>query len=375
MEPRSRTSASASRVLSASASARVSAAAACWFFASSARCRALSTSCRTRASSFWQMVSSSPRRANSLCIWPWRCMAEMTSRSASRCFSSIGATAGDHTAMVAGAVGGDEGILGVFLRQFFRCSRAVRQIRGAQPWQELLCRRAERIAELHQLVEPGDDAVFRAEIHDRLVFGGKTQVPKRVDQESGAATHFIPGHGDTGPRGVVSFDDDIFQFVAKGLLDSRFMLLCDFGVIGKHADGAKILAAAALVGGKKLLNGVRGVRAVVQDLREGGMARANARKRIAEGCGLPRQSIALLSESGNLDLQLCRVLFQRIELTGSGFVLESGAFGIITRAHGSFQQVLLACFQLSQCFGLVYERFFGLLLLAMQPQKTFAGFR
>ena len=89
MDPRSWTSASASRTLSASASARLSTTAACWFSARSARCRAFSTSRRMRASSFWQTLSSSPRRANSLCTWPWRCMAEIASRSASRCFSLI----------------------------------------------------------------------------------------------------------------------------------------------------------------------------------------------------------------------------------------------------------------------------------------------
>src|SRR5437899_3107171 len=74
-------------------------------------------------------------------------------------------------------------------------------------------------------------------------------------------------------------------------------------------------------------------------------------------------------------LQFCCLLFQCVELTGSGFMVESGPLSIIARAHGSFQQIVLVRFELSQRFGLMHERFFGLLLLAMQAQKTFAGFR
>src|SRR5437667_12475 len=190
MDPRSWTSASASRTLSASASARLSAAAAVWF---------------------------------------------------------VGPAACDHAALVAGTVGREESVLRVFPRQSFRRCRAIRQIRGAQPWQELFRRRTERIAELHQFVEPRDDSVFRTEIHDRLVFGGETQVPERIHKECRSAAHFITEHGNAGARVVVGLDDDIFQFVAQVLLDGGFVLFLDFGVIGQHADGMKILPATALV--------------------------------------------------------------------------------------------------------------------------------
>ena len=256
-----------------------------------------------------------------------------------------------------------------------RRSRAVRQIRRAQPWQELFCRRTKRIAEFHQLVEPRDDSVFRAEIHDGLVFRGRTQVTERVDEESCSATHLIAEHGNAGARMVVGFDDDVFELVAQVLLDGGFVLLLDFSVIGQHADGAKILPPAALVGGKKFLHCIRGVSTIVQDLRERRMPRAKPRQRIAERGGLFRQGITLLAQSGDPGLKLRGALFQRIELTGSGFMIVSRALGIIARTQRSFQQVALVSFELPQRFGLVYKRFFGLLLLAMQAQQAFAGFR
>jgi len=75
---------------------------------------------------------------------------------------------------------------------------------------------------------------------------------------------------------VVGFDDDVFQLVAEILLDSRFVLLFDLGVIGQYTDGAKILAAAAFVGGKKFLHRIRRIGAVVEDLRERGMTRTDS---------------------------------------------------------------------------------------------------
>src|SRR5216684_7890915 len=87
----------------------------------------------------------------------------------------IRAAASDHAALVASAVGRDEGILRIVPRHLFRRGGAVRQIRGAQPRQELLGRGAQRIAEFHELIEARDDAVFRAEIDDGLVFGRKAQ--------------------------------------------------------------------------------------------------------------------------------------------------------------------------------------------------------
>ncbi len=190
----------------------------------------------------------------------------------------IGAATSYHAALVASAVGRDKGILRILTRQFFRRRRAVCQIRGAQPRQKLFRRRTKRISELHKLVEPRDDAVFHAEINNGIVLGGKTQVVERIHKESGSSAHFIAEHGNAGARVVVGFDDDVFQFVAQVLFDGGFVPLLDFSVISQHADGAKILPAAALVGGKKLLHSVRRVGAVVEYLRERRVPRADSRQ-------------------------------------------------------------------------------------------------
>jgi len=76
------------------------------------------------------------------------------------------------------------------------------------------------------------------------------------------------------------------------------------------------------------------------------MPRANPRQRIAERGALFRQGVTLLAESGDLGMKLRGALFQRIELSGSGFVIESSALGIIARAHRSFQQVVLVGLEL-----------------------------
>ena len=121
-----------------------------------------------------------------------------------------------------------------------------------------------------------------AEMDDRLVFI-QLQIAQRIDKERGAAADFLAQHADARARMVVGFHHDIFQFLAQILLDGGFVLLLHFRVIRQHSDGAKILAAVPFVGGKKLLHRFAGVGVVVEDLRERGMARANACERIAQG--------------------------------------------------------------------------------------------
>src|SRR5260370_15640388 len=50
----------------------------------------------------------------------------------------IGAATCYHAALVAGAIGSDEGVLRIFASQFFRRSRAFVQYPGRQPWQDWL---------------------------------------------------------------------------------------------------------------------------------------------------------------------------------------------------------------------------------------------
>src|SRR6266404_2070758 len=105
------------------------------------------------------------------------------------------------------------------------------------------------------------------------------------------------------------------------------------------------------------------------------MPRANSRQRITERPDFFRQGVALFAESSDLGLKLRGAPLQAIELARSGFMIESRTLGVIARAHRSLQQVVLVCFEPSQRFGLVDERLFRLLLLAMQAQQAFAGFR
>src|SRR5205814_1031009 len=72
---------------------------------------------------------------------------------------------------------------------------------------------------------------------------------------------------------------------AQILFDSGFVLFLHFGVICQYAYRAEVLAAVPFVGGEKFLDGFAGVGAVVQDLGQGGMARADRRQVVAEEIG------------------------------------------------------------------------------------------
>ena len=102
------------------------------------------------------------------------------------------------------------------------------------------------------------------------------------------------------------------------------------------------------------------------------MPRARSRQRVAQRFCLFRQAIAFLAQSANLRLQLRGILLQRGKLRRHGFQLMRRAFRVIARAHRSFQHLVLVRFQFPLRLGLVYQRFFRLLLLAVQPQQAFA---
>jgi len=55
-------------------------------------------------------------------------------------------------------------------------------------------------------------------------------------------------------------------------------------------------------------------------------------------------------------------------------MIVSGALGVIARAASKLPASRVVRFELSQRSGLVYKRFFGLLLARMQAQQAFAGF-
>src|SRR6266446_4180914 len=233
---------------------------------------------------------------------------------------------------------------------------------------------AQRVAEFHELVEAGNYAVFGAEIYDGLIFG-QPQTAQRVDEESGAAANLIAEQRDPSAGVVVSFDDDVLELIAKILLYGGLVLLFDFGIIGEDSDGAEVFSGAAFVGGEKFLHGIRGVGAVVEDLRQRGVSRANTGERIAESFGLLNGEFTLLAEIGGAGVKRHGFLAESLELAGSGFPIVGGTIRFIANADGRFQQLMFGGFALIERFGVMDKRFFGLLLLAVQAHKTLVGFR
>ncbi len=132
------------------------------------------------------------------------------------------------------------------------------------------------------------------EVDDGFVFG-EAQIAQRVDKERGAAADFIAEQGNASASVVKRFDNDVLEFIAKILFDGRFVLFLDFGIIREDSDGVEALAAAAFIGGEQLLHGIGCVGAVVENLRERFMARANAGERIAQDVCLLRRGLALLA--------------------------------------------------------------------------------
>src|SRR5713226_2219017 len=82
-----------------------------------------------------------------------------------------GTAASDHAALVRGPVRGDERILRIFAGQFLGRDGAVRQVSGAEAREKLLGGGPQRVFELDELIEPGNHAVFDAEVDDGLVLG------------------------------------------------------------------------------------------------------------------------------------------------------------------------------------------------------------
>jgi hypothetical protein len=90
--------------------------------------------------------------------------------------------------------------------------------------------RAERLAEFHQAIETRENA--GAVVHRVGSFArSDVEAAERIDEESGAAAHFITEKSDAGASGFERFDHDVFELIAEELLDGVFELLFDFGVI------------------------------------------------------------------------------------------------------------------------------------------------
>ena len=173
---------------------------------------------------------------------------------------------------------------------------------------------------------------------------------------------------------VESFHDHVFQFIAQILFDGAFVRFRHFGVVGEHADGAEIVAGAAFVGGKEFLHGIGGVGAVVQDLSQRGMASADSGQRIAQCLRMFGALFAFVAKSGHLGVKFGDLLLHRAHLAVRGIECVGGLFRIAAKADGTFQQIVFVRFAAAQRFALMNQRFFGLLLFAVQTQQAFAGF-
>src|SRR5580698_6528345 len=121
--------------------------------------------------------------------------AQFTLHAERACF--IGAATGDHTALVASAVWGDESKLRIVARKCLRGGGTGGQIGGTQAREELLGGCAQRIAEANEFVESRDHAVFDVEVNDGLVLG-QAEIAQGIDKEGGAASDFVSEQGNAG---------------------------------------------------------------------------------------------------------------------------------------------------------------------------------
>ena len=148
------------------------------------------------------------------------------------------ASAGNHAAVVAGAFERKEIKLRIGAGQLLRRAPHFRPDTQIAASKEIALppgradrgiRRADRDAP-RLLLWPGriSGAVCR-----------DIEAAQGVDEEGGAAAHFVAQQRDACAGVIESFDDDVFEFFAQELLDRAFMFLFDFGVIGEQADGAE----------------------------------------------------------------------------------------------------------------------------------------
>ena len=137
----------------------------------------------------------------------------------------------------------------------------------------------------------------------------------------------------------------------------------------------KAPAATGLVGGEELLHGVSGVRAVVKNLGERGMARPDTGERIAQRICLLCGRLALLTQLRYTSLKSDNVLGERSKLSVCGFPVVGRLIGLVAKTYGSFEQLVFACFAFAKPLQVMDKRFFRLLLFAVQATKALAGFR
>ncbi len=240
--------------------------------------------------------------------------------------------------------------------------------RRLQPRQKLLCRRAQRIAEFHETVEPRDGLLFDLEWHNRFI-RLQIQFAKRVHEERGAPADFLAKNRDARARDIECLHHDVFQFVAQKLFDRALILLLDFGVIGQHADGAEPAGIiAALIGRKQFLHSVRGIGAIVQDLLDRGSARAAPGQRIAGAFRLRRDFVLFAAQLGDSFLRVLHDLFQAARALEDRMPLQIRGLRALAMVQRFLKQLLLLPLVARHAFDVMRQGLFGLRLLAVQTR-------
>ncbi len=146
-----------------------------------------------------------------------------------------------HAALIRRAVRRHEAIRRILVRQSFGGGRSFHQVRGFQARQKSFCRRAQRIAEFHQPVEPRNHAAGRWE-GNHLVFGLEPQIFQRVHKKCCAPAQFFAQHGNARSRVVECLHNHVFELFPQKLLDGVFVLLLHLGVIRQQSHRAEIVA-------------------------------------------------------------------------------------------------------------------------------------
>ena len=240
-----------------------------------------------------------------------------------------GTATADHAAVIAGAVDGEEMKFRIGAGERLCDARVFDDVGRLELGEKLIHGRAERLAEFHQAIETRENA--GAVVHRVGSFAGcDVEAAERIDEESGAAAHFIAEKSYARAGGFEGFDHDVFEFVAEKLLDGVFELLFDFGVIGEKTDGAEIFGRRAVCG-EEFLDGIGGIGAFFEDLREGSAARAGGGERLARGFRGLLQFLIRAAEIGEARLGFAGGLAEFLRASESGlraFVGRVSALGV-----------------------------------------------